>query len=58
MSELLKSKHMLCALVVLVVVAGGLAYMSWSSSNAGGGNCGCAVGQYEGYVSPALRSMA
>lgn len=59
MSELLKSKHMLCALVGLVVVAGVLVYMSWTPTNTTGGNCGCAQpGQYEGYVSPALRSMA
>ncbi|MDD4931376.1 MAG: hypothetical protein PHG66_04515 [Candidatus Colwellbacteria bacterium] len=58
MSELLKSKHMLCALIGLVVVAGVLVFMSWTPKNVEG-NCGCAQpGQYEGYVSPALRSMA
>lgn len=57
MSELLKSKHMLCVLVGLVVVVGVLLYMSWTPNN---GSCGCAVagGQYEGYISPALKSMA
>lgn len=58
MSELLKSKHMLCALVGLVVVAGVIVYMCWPPNNSGG-NCGCSSSvQYEGYVSPALRHMA
>lgn len=58
MSELLKSKHMLCALVGLIIVTGVLVYMSWTPKN-DGDNCGCAKsGEYEGYVSPALRRMA
>jgi hypothetical protein len=53
MSEVVKSKHFVCALVVVAVVVGFLIYNSKSSG------CGCQSGggQSEGYVSPALRSM-
>jgi len=58
MSELLKNKHMLCALIGLVVVAGALVYMTREPTNSTGG-CGCAVPQrQEGYVSPALKHMS
>jgi len=67
--DFLKSKHMLCILVVLIVVILFLIYMSWDSSagidgNSCGAGCGCEGIQYakdkkkEGlYNSPALQAM-
>lgn len=58
MSELLKRKHMLCILVGLVIVAGLVGYMSWSSNSNDSGSCGCGNSlQNEGYISPSLRGM-
>ena len=62
MSELLKSKkHMLCALICLVVIVGAVMVLSWTPKNGEGGNCGCAMaGQYEGLYTPktpALQSL-
>lgn len=58
MSELLKSKHTMCVLIGLIGIVGVLIYISWTPVN-GSGGCGCALpGETEGYVSPALRSMA